>query len=73
MALLWKRRDECPGTVPILVCHDEIVVECDAEQAEEGKEWLAQAMKDGMNAAANVAEPPIPIEVEVSVTKMWSE
>jgi DNA polymerase I len=33
LALLWERRSECPGAVPVLVCHDEIVVECDAEQA----------------------------------------
>jgi DNA polymerase-1 len=26
LAFLWKRRDECPGAVPILVCHDEVVV-----------------------------------------------
>jgi DNA polymerase-1 len=32
LTLLWERRVECPGTVPILVCHDEVVVECEAEQ-----------------------------------------
>jgi DNA polymerase I-like protein with 3'-5' exonuclease and polymerase domains len=35
LALLWERRDECPGAFPVLVCHDEVVVECDAEQAAE--------------------------------------
>jgi DNA polymerase I len=72
LALLWERRDECPGAVPILVCHDEVVVECDADKAEEGKEWLVQAMKDGMDVVVNVMEPHIPIEVEVSVFKAWS-
>jgi DNA polymerase-1 len=33
LALLWERRCECPSAVPVLVCHDEVVVECDAEQA----------------------------------------
>lgn len=33
LALLCKRRDECLGAMPVLVCHDEIVVECVAEQA----------------------------------------
>jgi hypothetical protein len=32
-ALLWERRGEYPGAVPILVCHDEVVVECDVELA----------------------------------------
>ena len=72
LVLLWERRSECPGAVPVLVCHDEIVVECDADKAEEGKEWFIQAMKDGMDAVVNVKEPRILIAVEASVTKTWS-
>ena len=70
-ALLWERREECPGAVPIIACHDEVVGECDAEQAAEGKEWLVQAMKDGTDAVVNVKEPRILIEVEASVSKTW--
>src|SRR5215217_4388526 len=33
LAYLWERRDECAGVVPILAVHDEIVVECDEDQA----------------------------------------
>jgi DNA polymerase I-like protein with 3'-5' exonuclease and polymerase domains len=58
--------------VPVLVCHDEIVIECDADEAEEGKEWRVQAMKDGMDAVLNVMEPHILIEVEANVSKTWS-
>jgi hypothetical protein len=29
--LLWERRDECLGAGPVLVCHDEVVVECDVQ------------------------------------------
>jgi hypothetical protein len=32
----------------VLVCHDEVVVECCAEQAGEAKIWLEKAMVDGM-------------------------
>jgi hypothetical protein len=46
-----------------------VIVECDAEHAEEAKEWLVQAMKDGMNAVVNVVEPHVFIEVEASVSK----
>jgi hypothetical protein len=49
-----------------------VVVECDADKAEEGKEWLVQAMKDGMEAVVNVVEPHILIEVEASVSKTWN-
>jgi DNA polymerase I-like protein with 3'-5' exonuclease and polymerase domains len=72
LALLWERKNQCPGAVPVLVCHDEIVIECDADEAEEGKEWLVQAMKDGMDAVLNVMEPHILIEVEANVSKTWS-
>ena len=71
LALLWERRAGCLGAVPVIVCHDEAVVECDADKAEEAKEWLVQAMKDGMDAGVNVTEPHIPIEVEASVSNSW--
>jgi DNA polymerase-1 len=71
LTLLWERRDVCPRAVAVLVCHDEVVVECDADREEEGKEWLVQPMKDGLDAVVNVMEPHIPIEVEASVFKTW--
>jgi len=40
LALLWERRDKCPGAVPVLVCHDEVVVECETE-------WAADIRKLG--------------------------
>jgi DNA polymerase-1 len=67
LALLWERRGECPGAVPVLAVHDEIVVECDADQAEAVAEWLRRAMLDGM---ALLAEP-VPVEVEVMVAPTW--
>jgi hypothetical protein len=48
-----------------------VVVECDAYKAEEGKEWLVQAMKDAMDTVVNVTGPYILIEVEASVSKTW--
>jgi DNA polymerase-1 len=67
LALLWERRHECPGAFPVLVVHDEIVVECDAGQAGEVSAWLRQAMIDGM--APLIA--PVPCEVEVTVGASW--
>jgi len=59
--------------VPVLVCHDEVVVECDEDRGEETKRWLEKAMKDGMDAVVNATEPHIPIEVEASVSKTWND
>src|SRR5262249_19662931 len=67
LALLWERRGQAPGALPVLAVHDEIVVECDEAQAGAVSAWLKQAMLDGM--APLVA--PVPVEVEVSVAPTW--
>src|SRR5215218_2079118 len=50
LAFLWERRGECTGAVPVLVCHDEVVIECGVEQAADVKAWLERVMIAGMNA-----------------------
>src|SRR5215210_6483135 len=69
LALLYERRHECPGVVPILVVHDEVVVECPEEQAEEVEAWLVKAMVDGMeevlNSGLGTDHPErVPVKVE---------
>jgi DNA polymerase I len=74
LALLWERSAECPGAVPILVCHDEVVVECDAEQAMDVKDWLEKAMVEGMNTVLNgTDEVDVPVEVEARIATSWGE
>lgn len=67
LALLWERRATCLGAFPVLLVHDEIVVECDATQQEEAAVWVRDAMRDGM---APLIEP-VPVEVEVSAGATW--
>jgi DNA polymerase-1 len=67
LGLLWERRHQCPGAFPVLVVHDEIVVECDAGRAEAASAWLKQAMIDGMAPLID----PVPCEVEVKVAQTW--
>lgn len=64
----YEPQHECPGAAPVIACHDEIVVECDAGQAEAVVAWLRQAMVDGM--APLIA--PVPVVVEVSVGRSWA-
>jgi DNA polymerase-1 len=74
LALLWERRGECPRAVPILVCHDEVVVECDIKQAADVKTWLERVMIEGMDAAMNgMDEGSLPVEVEGRITTSWGE
>jgi DNA polymerase-1 len=68
LALLWERRAQCPRAFPVLAVHDEIVVECDQEQAEAAAQWLKQAMIDGMKDLI----APVPVEVEVNVGQTWA-
>jgi DNA polymerase-1 len=67
LALLWERRDQCPGAFPVLAVHDEIVVECDAERADAAEAWLKAAMVDGMAPLID----PVPVVVEVQVGRTW--
>jgi hypothetical protein len=55
LAILYERPDECPGAVPILAVHHEIVVECDEADAEEVEAWLERAMIDGMDGVLDGA------------------
>jgi len=74
LALLHERRYECPGAVPILALHDEIMVECDESDVEKVKAWLEKAMIDGMDEVVNAPEikgPHVPIEVDVKSGRTW--
>lgn len=67
LALLWERREQCRGAFPVLVVHDEIVIEADASQADMAASWLQQAMLDALTPLLD----PVPVEVEVGVGKTW--
>jgi len=72
--LLWERRDECPGAVSVLVCHDEVVVECDADKAADAKAWLEGVMIESMDVVLNgTDEVDVPVEVEASIARSWGE
>jgi DNA polymerase I-like protein with 3'-5' exonuclease and polymerase domains len=60
--------------VSVLVCHDEIVVKCDAEQAADVKAWLEKGMIKGMEAVLNgTDEVDVPLEVEARMARSWGE
>jgi len=74
LALLWERRDECPGAVPVLVCHYEVVVKCEAEQAADVKTWLERVMIEGMDAVINgTGRASVPVEVEARIAMSWGD
>jgi DNA polymerase-1 len=68
LALLWERRAEVPGAFPVLTVHDEIVIECAADQAEAVRAWLQRAMLEAMEPLI----APVPVEVSISVGTTWA-
>lgn len=67
LALLYERRAECPNSFPVILCHDEVVVECPEADAERTAAWVKQAMLDGISWMLH----PVPTEVEVKVADNW--
>lgn len=67
LGLLWKRRREHPDAVPVLAVHDEIVLECPAEQGEAVAAWLKECMVDAMGPILD----PVPCEVEAKIVPTW--
>ncbi|MDP9479570.1 MAG: DNA polymerase, partial [Actinomycetota bacterium] len=75
LALLHERRNECPDAVPILVVHDEIVIECAEEETEKVEAWLERAMIGGMDEAVNGAGAEglrMPVRVETKIGRTWA-
>jgi DNA polymerase-1 len=68
LALLWETRDRCPSAIPVLAVHDELVIECDAQDAETARAWLVECMRRGMAAFLR----RVPVEVDAAIVADWS-
>jgi DNA polymerase I len=67
LAFLWERRGEFSTAVPVLVVHDEIIVDGPEGNAGRAATWLKAAMLDGMFPLV----ASVPVEVEVKVGRTW--
>ena len=54
--------------MPVIFCHDEIVLEVAEADANRAAEWLKRCV---VEAVAPVIEP-VPVEVEVTIGRTWS-
>ena len=68
MALLWKERERFPSAVPVLVVHDELVVECDEDDGPAVKEWVSDVLQRGMGEYVE----RVRISVKTEVAKTWA-
>ena len=62
LALLWERRADCSDTFPVLLVHDEIVIETPEDRVKAATTWLRKAMEDGMAPFLD----PVPVVVDTS-------
>jgi hypothetical protein len=70
----WEFVPVCPGAVPVLVYHDEVVVECDEGRGEETEAWLEKAKIEGMDVVLNgTDEVDVPVGVEDRIARSWGE
>ena len=68
LGILWSTRHECPSAAPVLVVHDELVVEVDEEEAELAARWVKVCLEEGVRSFF----PNAPVRVEVVVCADWS-
>jgi DNA polymerase-1 len=68
LGLLHETRDEVPSAAPVLAVHDEIVLECDLQDAERARAWLERCMREGMSELLK----RVPVEVEGQIGRDWS-
>jgi len=74
MAEVHKRLRKFEGTAFIVATiHDELLVECNEPDGPEVLEMVQEAMVESMDSLINAEEPHVPIEVEGTVTKVWSK
>ena len=69
LGILWRDREKFPTARPVLVVHDEIVMECEASDAERVATWLEDCMKRGMYRFVKM----VPVEVEVTIAETWAK
>ena len=66
---LWQYRQEAPTARLVAVVHDEVVVECPAEDAAAVADWLTRHMVGGME---DIVHGAVPIAVEASIARDWA-
>ena len=74
MAKVSRRLKRFKGTAYIVATiHDELLIECDEGDAEEVAAIVEEAMREAMNEILNASEPRVKVEVDVAISKRWTE
>jgi DNA polymerase I len=69
LAELWKSwTPDLEGCYPVMVIHDELIVEAPEDKADQSAKWVKKAMIAGMSGLLN----HVPVEVEVAVCRSYA-
>jgi len=71
LAGLEESREEHPHALPILTVHDEIVIECDEQEAEQVASWLSSSLRDAISDALGYPELAGKEAIETVVIEAW--
>ncbi len=71
LAKLWKDRSEHPGANVVLTVHDEVVIEANAEDAQETVAWLSETLRRVVEVVLGHPELAGEDVVETHVSDSW--
>jgi DNA polymerase I len=71
MARLWEAREEHPNAFVVLTVHDEVVIECDAQEAPEIARWLSDTLRKAVADVLGYEELAGEDAVKTTVTEAW--
>jgi DNA polymerase I-like protein with 3'-5' exonuclease and polymerase domains len=74
MARVYERLRKFNGTAFIIAAlHDEILVECNEDDASEIEEMVKNAMIEAMNELVNAEKPHVKLKVSGGASKVWTK
>ncbi|PLS85349.1 MAG: hypothetical protein CYG60_13105, partial [Actinobacteria bacterium] len=62
-----------PGAFPILTVHDEVVIECDTDDAQDVARWLSETLRGAVKEVLCHPELAGEDTVDTSVLSSWGE
>jgi len=69
LQVLYNTRHEAPSARLVMMVHDELIAECDADDVERTQQWLCKGMLEPMQALL----PGVTVRVDVKVTRSYAD
>ena len=73
LAELWGDREVYPHAFPILTVHDEVVIECDEQDAQGVAAWLSETLRRAVDLVLGFEKLAGEDAVEVTIAPSWED